>query len=185
MTVGIEEVLLPEEQLSGRTFTDEDRELLHSYGGLIEGLAELFGKLAGRVFRLTGGDGTNALLQLNHQGVVALQVPSDIGQLLALQEYPLGQYFLARQNALTHPFAKGFVAYLNHSLQHARLFKLDRRVAAQQFVYGDQTVAGGQGAVAHLLLQNPSRYTHKLGGAPDADMVGLDDCYLLYSYKTM
>lgn len=44
MTVGIEEVMLPEEQLIGRTFTDEDRELLRSYGGLIEGLAELFGK---------------------------------------------------------------------------------------------------------------------------------------------
>ena len=44
MAVGIEEVLLPEEQLSGRAFTDEDRELLRSYGGLIEGLADLFGK---------------------------------------------------------------------------------------------------------------------------------------------
>lgn len=44
MAVGIEEVLLPEEQLSGRAFTDEDRELLCSYGGLIEGLADLFGK---------------------------------------------------------------------------------------------------------------------------------------------
>ena len=44
MAVGIEEVLLPEEQLSGRAFTDEDRELLRSYEGLIEGLADLFGK---------------------------------------------------------------------------------------------------------------------------------------------
>ncbi len=44
MTVGIEEVMLPEEQLIGRTFTDEDRELLRSYDGLIDGLAELFGK---------------------------------------------------------------------------------------------------------------------------------------------
>ena len=44
MTVGIEEAMLPEEQLISRTFTDEDRELLRSYDGLIDGLAELFGK---------------------------------------------------------------------------------------------------------------------------------------------
>ena len=46
MTVGIEEAMLPEEQLISRTFTEEDRELLRSYDVLIDGLAELFGKPA-------------------------------------------------------------------------------------------------------------------------------------------
>lgn len=44
MAAGIENVLLSEEQLNNHVFTDEDRELLHSYDGLIEGWADLFGK---------------------------------------------------------------------------------------------------------------------------------------------
>ena len=44
MTVGIEGISLPEEQLIGYSFTDDDRVLLHAHAGLIDGLAELFGK---------------------------------------------------------------------------------------------------------------------------------------------
>lgn len=44
MTVGFENVIFPEQLLIGRTFTAEDRELLRSNEGLVDGLANLFGK---------------------------------------------------------------------------------------------------------------------------------------------
>ncbi|MGL5948934.1 MAG: helix-turn-helix transcriptional regulator [Aeromonas sp.] len=44
MSVSIDELVLPHDEWLGRSFSEEDRAVLRTYDGLIDGLAELFGK---------------------------------------------------------------------------------------------------------------------------------------------
>jgi hypothetical protein len=75
-----------------------------------------------------------ALAQLHHHRMIALQVCAQIAQFAALLEQAMRQDFLARQHALAHAPAERFLFDLGDALEAGVALQSGCRIEAQQVV---------------------------------------------------
>ena len=112
-----------------------------------------------------GGELVDAALRGHDERVIALQVPADVGQFLALREESLRHHRLARQHVLQHAPSERLLLEPRDALERAGLLEAEVGVKRAEARRGDQSVRRREPALADLLLQHAARDADEARGA--------------------